>query len=255
MMCQRCGCSIAENFLSYSCPLCGSTLATRKLIPQPADETIVPWETGQATQGPLQMLWVTLLNSFRKPEVFFQAIAETPSTTQALIYGLLMGSVGTLFLLIYHYFLPISISSMIADSDLVSENSGSLSPISLVSTPILILAQLFFAAFYIHAMLFITFSRKKPFRVTLKTICYAEGSVLFQIVPVVGPFLACIGWLYLAIVGIAAAHRISKLRACIVLIAPILLLLVLLAVAVVIAAIAIAVFGGSPTDLFSHLQR
>ncbi|MGA2506278.1 MAG: hypothetical protein ABSF80_02250 [Chitinispirillaceae bacterium] len=255
MKCLRCGYQATEHHLRYSCPLCGFTTVTDALGSAPASGETAPWETFSADRAPLKAIVISFYNSLFKPERFFSVLGTTASTVPAFIYGLVTGSAGVCAGLLWNSFLPLSFSSAISGADVINDYHDALSPLSIIATPVLLVAQLLLVAVVVHAMLWITKSKKKTFSVTFKTICYAEGAALFQIIPVAGGFLAFAGWLYLVISGIHAAQGISVKRVCVVLLAPPLVLAAITTAIFILGIIVFVSLGGSQTDLLSLFRH
>jgi hypothetical protein len=255
MKCSRCGHEAIDYPGSYSCAMCGTTLTSDNTSAS-FGRTAVPWESPSAGERPLHALVATLQNSFFKPDRFFSATSAGPSTiVPALLYGLVIGSIGTLAASLWETVLPFSPLSLISGSGIIDNYKTSSSPASLVATPLVLVMQLFFTAFFVHAMLFITKSRKKKFAATFKIICYAEGAMLLQVVPLVGTFLSFAGWLYLVINGIHASHEISRKRAVAAILLPFLFFAALAVALFFISLIALALVGASHQDIFSIFKN
>jgi hypothetical protein len=255
MKCLRCGYQAIEHHLHYSCPLCGFTTVSSGPYSAPACGETAPWETLSSDRTPLKALSITLYNSFFKTERFFSILGDTSSVIPAFIYGLVTGSIGVCAGLLWSSFLPLSFSSLISGAEVITDYHDTVSPLSVIATPLLLVMQLVFAAVFIHTVLYMTRSKKRNFSVTFKTICYAEGAALFQIIPVAGTFLSFAGWLYLVISGIHASQGISVKRACAVLLVPLLLLAGIAAAVLIIGIIAFTLLGGSQPDLLSLFRH
>jgi hypothetical protein len=74
--------------------------------------------------------------------------------------------------------------------------------------------------------------------------------VIFQIIPVVGTLFSFLGWLYLIVAGIHAAHGISVTRICAVLLSPLLLLAAIAAAGFITSVIVLALLSGSHLPFF-----
>jgi len=249
MKCLRCGYQAIGNPHYGSCPLCGFTSVTGAPSASEIDK-INPWA---AARAPLKALAITLYNSFFKTDLFFSSLGDAASNIPAFIYGLVTGSIGVLAALLWNNFLPLSFLSIVAGSGYAGYTGDyrpTISPVSIAATPVLLVIQLVLVAFFIHAMLYITKSKKGNFQATFKTVCYAEGAVILQIIPVVGTFLSFIGWLYLIVAGIHAAHGISVTRICAVLLSPLLLLAAIAAAGFIMLVIVLALLTGSHLQIF-----
>lgn len=254
MKCSRCGYESDGYTLNGNCSLCGFLGVTGTLSAETSSE-VVPWESGSADQAPLHALAVTFRNSFFRNKLFFSKISGNPSLIPALIYGMALGSIGTCAALFWNRFPFLSFKMLFPDSGIISDFSNAVSPGSLIATPIILLAQLFFSTIYVHAMLFITRSSKKPFLVTFKTLCYAEGAMVFQILPLIGPLLGLMAWIYLTVSGIHTVHATSIKRTMLVLLLPLLLLTIAIAVTGAIVVLASVFSSGTSIDPFSLFRQ
>jgi hypothetical protein len=217
---------------------------------------VLPWETEGEGDTPLKALAVTFINSFSKHDRFFSAAAHSKPLIPALIYGLLMGSIGTLATVLWEHLSPFSISSMLSGTASLAEYAhSSVSPAALIATPLILLCQFFFMTLYSHVMLVLTRSSNVPFRSTFKIICYVQGASLLQLIPFVGVFFSFLAGLYLLVAGVHVGHSISKTRAFLVLVLPLALFILLLAAITLFVLAGIVLSKGPEIDPFSLLRR
>jgi hypothetical protein len=255
MKCLRCGFESDGYTLNNNCSLCGFFGIPGDFSAANATE-IAPWETESADESPLRALAVTFRNSFYSSKRFFSKIACNPTLIPALIYGMVVGSIGTCATALWSGFPSLSFSTLFSNSGIMGGFSDAVSPGNLIATPLILLAQLFFCTVYVHSMLFITKSRKKPFLFTFKTMCYAEGSMVFQLLPLIGPMVGIFAWIYLTVSGIRSVHGISGKRALLVLLLPALFLtIVAIAIIGAMAVLAAGFFSGTPIDPFSLFKQ
>ena len=106
-------------------------------------------------------------------------------------------------------------------------------------------------ALYLHTMLFITRSVKKPFLFTFKTACYSFGAMIFQVFPLIGPMFSLFALMYLTVSGVGSVHEISRKRALLVLLLPILFLTIAITIIGAMAILAAGIFSGTRMDPFS----
>lgn len=237
--------------------MCGFSFSTdSRTLHHSSYAGIIPWETEGGDTTPLKALATTFSNSFSKHDRFFSAAAHSRPLIPALIYGLLTGSIGTLATVLWEYLPAFSISSMLLRSaSLADYAQTSLSPATLIATPLILLCQIFFMTLYSHVMLVLTHSRNVPPRATFKIICYVQGASLFQLIPFAGVFLSFCAGLYLLVTGIHAGHSISRTRAFLVLVLPLALCIILL-ITITLLVLAGMVISQSPEiDPFSLLRR
>lgn len=211
----------------------------------------VPWESNEAIQSPLKAIAYTLVRSFSRHERFFAAASHRAEWYSALVYGLLMGSAGTLATVFWEFVSPVSISDMLETDGILSGSAYSFSPPMLILTPIVLLIQICAVTFYCQSMLWMTGSRKRPLRATFKTVCYTQGASLFQFIPFAGIAISFIAMVYLLVNGIHATHEISRFRAFTVLVLPIILIFILIVTVLFFLFLILIVSAGSSIDPFS----
>jgi hypothetical protein len=253
MHCPRCGYISPLTSGHDSCHLCGSVMPGSGHTP--FKTTIysdgIPWESHETVQSPLKAIVHTFVRSFSRHERFFAAASRGTEWHGALIYGLLMGSAGTLASVLWEFVSPFSISGMLEADGILSGSADSLSPVTLMLTPLALLIMIGAMTLYCQSMLWITGSRKRPLRATFKTVCYIQGASLFQFIPFAGVVISFIAMLYLLVNGFHATHEISRHRAFMVLVLPIILISILIAAIFLLLFLFLAVSGGSQTDPFS----
>jgi hypothetical protein len=253
MYCQRCGFDSPLTSYHEPCHICGGVLAGNGNTP--FKTTIysdgVPWESNEAIESPFKAIADTLVRSFSRNERFYAAASRRAEWFGALIYGLLMGSAGTLATVLWESASPFSISAMLQADGIFSGSAGSLSPITLILTPIALLIQICGMTLYCQSMLWMTGSRKRPIRATFKIVCYIQGASLFQCIPFAGVAISVIAMMYLLVNGIHASHQISRRKAFMVLVLPLIMLCFLIVFVSLLLIVVLAVSDGSRIDPFS----
>lgn len=254
MRCSRCGFESDGYALNSKCSLCGFFGMTGDFSTVNGND-IVPWESESANESPFRALTTTFGNSFFQSQRFFSRIAGNSSIIPSLIYGMVFGSIGTCATALWSNFPSLSFDTLFPNSGIMSGFSDAVSPGNLIATPIILLAQLFFFTVYVHTMLFITRSGKKPFLFTFKTVCYSFGAMIFQVFPLIGPMFSLFALIYLTISGVHSVHEISKKRALLVLLLPILFLTTAIAILGAMAVLAAGIFSVMQTDPFSLFKQ
>jgi ribosomal protein L37E len=208
MKCSRCGFTFdkAQKF----CPLCGAVSDTS--MPQKEPQS-VSREDQSARDYPLSAFLDTIQESFFKTDHFFSKI-QNSSNKSALLYGLLCGSIGIVSTFLWSLILP----------DSFKQISTTETAKNLIFTPFILILQILLTTAYVHFLLLISKSRKAPIGTTFKISCYSLGALVLNVIPAVGTFLAFITWFYLIITGIHQIHHLSKLKAFVIMIFPVLFL-------------------------------
>jgi hypothetical protein len=256
MVCSRCGNESISLSPHEACSLCGGMASDQDEKPFETSIAghLVPWESHTTALPPLQALVQTIIRSFTQTKRFFPAATRGKSISRALIYGLLTGTIGVLATALWEFISPFSMASIIENSDLFSSDTKATTSGTLIATPFVLIAQILFLTLYCHTMLRMTGSRKQLLRTTFKTVCYAQGASLFQIIPFLGVFLSTIAAVYLLVTGIHATNDISRFKAFMILFLPLFILAVLLAVVAALIIAGLALYGMGGVDPFSFFK-
>jgi hypothetical protein len=256
MHCNRCGNDNCFSSLHDTCSLCGSAVThVNSTLTGTIYSDSLPWESENGSLSPVKALIMTLVHSFSRRKRFFAAVARSKPLIPALLYGLIMGTIGTLATIFWEFASPFSLSSILTDSGIFSDVADPFSPSTLIATPLVLIFQIFFLTIYCHGMLIMTRSKKRPLAATFKTVCYAQGAALFQIVPFAGVFLSFFAGAFLLLDGIHAAHEISRLRTFMSLFLPLIIIISAFAVGTMALLSVLAFSTGSQVDPFSFFRR
>jgi hypothetical protein len=250
MKCARCGFESDWYPANGGCSLCGSLGTTAESSVSGGTE-IVPWESKLADESPLRALAATFRNSLVSSRRFFSKISTAPKIVPPLIYGLTFGTIGMCAATLWNCFPSLSSDMFLSGAGIGGNHGDGSTPGNIIATPLILLAKIFLCAAYVHTLLFITRSSRKPFRYTFKTICYAEGAMLFQVIPLIGPMLWFFGWAYLVVSGVRSVHGISGKRASLVLLLPTILLAISVGIAGAIIMLVAGAMPGMHPDPFS----
>ena len=250
MKCSQCGYQTENYALAAVCALCGAS------VPGLLEKGSAVRRNDKPSNAvdPLKSYAQAIYESFARPGVFFSGSGLRASSKQALVYGMVMGSIGTLLAIGISALFPSSLSLFPSENG-IYRNATRYTPVILILTPLILIFQYYVSAAYVQAMLKISGSKPKPFATTFKTLCYAGGAQIFEWIPFIGPFLSFIAWIYLTISGLHVVHGISRVRAAGALLLPIVLLFVLLVIILIIGFAAVAMVGGSQPDMWKFLHH
>ncbi len=257
MKCPQCGHQTNEYSIAGVCALCGASAmgivsgeaGLFRKDSQPGGKN-----SADSPEIPLKSYFRVLYDSFARPDAFFAGIGTRVVPQQAILYGLVMGSLGILFTLGLSAVLPPTVSSIFDENGLY-RNATRYTPAILILTPFLLIVQFLIEAAYVQLMLKISGSKPRPFGRTFRIMCFAGGAQIFTCIPAIGPVLSFIAWIYLAIAGLRAVHGISRARAAGALLLPLVLIFIFLVVIIIIIVAAIAMVGGSQPDIMKFFHR
>lgn len=192
-----------------------------------------PWED-RATYGFAGGLFETWKESVFNPTNFFGRMPLKGGIGNPLLYGLILGLFGTVFSLLYqqffgHLFDPSSWYPQLgAEFDREAlEFSRQLESISFLFialiSPVFIALWLFIASGFFHLVLMIFGWRKEDFEATFRVISYSEGASVFNVVPILGGFVAAIWQMVLVVIGLKEVHHLSTGKAIFIVLVPLIL--------------------------------
>lgn len=189
-------------------------------------------------------LFQTFNESTFKPDQFFVRLKGSSDTGKAFLYGLLLGSIGTIISFVWNRLFLEGLFSAFSQSgkEFFSLNS-------LLYSPILVTIGLCIGALYFQIVLVLTRSARKDLWSTFRIICYSQSATIFQIIPVIGMLISMVWSAYLLMVGFHKVHGMTKMRAFVLIVLPVILLMLLFAF----LAIALALAGVFTVEFLKEL--
>ena len=161
-------------------------------------------------------LWSALIYTLKKclmdPASFFSALAASRTTSMAWLFALIIGSIGSIFNFLWVDFFLSPLFDWVPGLDAYM-GKNLLTTSQLIFAPLLITAKLFFFTCYFHLLLFFTQSKRQNPAATFRIVCYVQGTAIFNCIPVIGSVISLTWSLYLLSVGFNKIHKISVLRA------------------------------------------
>jgi hypothetical protein len=180
--------------------------------PAPPAAEIIPWERPgvNAFEGfgrTIQML-------LRAPARAYASMPIDASFGRPLIFGILTSWIGVLAGTFWNLLLRGWMQEMLPWADeRWNEMSGTMRIVSAMVAPVWIPIALLIGAGIQHLFLFVVGGARNGFAATFRVQCYAAAPMVLAIIPACGSIAALIGSCILAIIGLAAAHRISRGKA------------------------------------------
>lgn len=204
---------------AFAAPYDGLAAATDQLGPMEVVEPIA-WE-GDA--GFLSRLFATVSAVLFHPSQAFRAPAA-PGHRWALSFGVIVTTLASCVSLLWSYSLG---ELTIGRTALITV---------LVVMPLVSVVALYVAAGMVHFFLWAVRGAKTGFFPTFRALGYTQATAIFQLIPMVGSIVAGIWQLVALTHALAESHGITRARAFVALLLPLLLLVVLLLIGMTIAA-------------------
>jgi hypothetical protein len=196
----------------------------------PASENTVPWESvRELGVGPA--LLRTLRECLLEPYSFFTKVAVSRSAGMAFVYALILGSIGAVISFIWTYFfLDSGLFSSLSWLDKLTggkEYSASV----LILMPFIITIKELFLTLYFHTLIFLSRAKRRDIKFTFMAVCYAESASILNLIPVAGSLLSPVLSIIILAAAFAKIHRMSTLKAVVIILLPVLILLCLFIIA------------------------
>lgn len=207
MFCPQCGKEIVEG--QAFCQHCGARIGAGPA--QPASERAkTAWED-RGSIGFFPGLFKTVKEVLFRPSDFFRKMPVTGGLTDPLLYALIIGMIGLMFLYVWDILLHDSMQDfmtpeMKAAARRTLFGGGAASSVGAILTPFGLIASLFLVSGMLHLFLLLGRGAKAGFEATFRVVGYGMSPFLFMIVPYCGALITQIWMMVLAIIGLKEAH-------------------------------------------------
>jgi hypothetical protein len=226
MFCPHCGKEVAES--QAFCQHCGASLAESvpALAPVAGGRTKTPWEDRENT-GFFWGLFSTLKECLFKPSGSFRRMPVAGGLTDPLLYALIVGMVGMMFLYLWQILLKGTVQSYLPSGMATTPGSqvfqGIGTAFMAILAPFLIIIGLFITSGLLHLFLLLIKGARAGFEATFRVVSYSYSANIFFIAPICGSFIACIWALVITIIGLKEMHEISGGKAALAVFLPVFL--------------------------------
>ncbi|MFH1138217.1 MAG: YIP1 family protein [Pseudomonadota bacterium] len=176
----------------------------------------VPWE--ERPDGFFGDMWATAKMAMFSPSRFFESMPISGGTKAPLGFGILTGTLGTLFALTYQALFTIlglgigggfgmSEMGFSAETPLAFMLMGLVAAV--VFTPLAILIGLYIGSAIAHLFLVIVRGGGGGFQATFRVMAYSSSCQLLNAIPLLGSFLGGLWGMVVAVIGLARAHEVG----------------------------------------------
>ena len=147
------------------------------------------------------------------PKTFFLEYRDA-DLKRPLMFGLLTGSIGTMFSMFWQFlimakkfplFLDILQKSSIGSIDLIIF-------IGFLFLPIIVLTGILIYSLLIHIFLYLMGAGKKGLAKTFTVICYSQAPKIFCFIPMIGGIVGFVWRIIIQIIGLKYLHETTYLR-------------------------------------------
>ena len=177
----------------------------------------LPWEAREA-RGLLPAFFDTVGLLVSRPSEAWERMRESGDTASPLLFGvavcwLSMAVQGILLRVIGMPLVPVFLERRFGR---LGDFGGGALAVRLIVAPFVVAIGLFLGAAILHLCCMIVgalTNSRSGFEGSLRAVCYSEVSSLASIVPAVGPLIAVVWWIILAVQGVERMHRTTSGRA------------------------------------------
>ena len=193
--------------------------------PPPPAASPIPWEDpGRA--GFVDRFVETVKLLATAPAEAFARMPTAGGVGQPLFFAIVVGWIGIAVYVVWMLLLGGMSLPFLDQVDLGAAGamfglSSGLMVVFLVLAPLLIVVGVFIQAAILHLMLMLVGGATQGFEATARVCSYAQASQLAQIIPFCGGLLSAIWSVILLIVGLSTAHGITRGKAALAVVLPV----------------------------------
>jgi len=181
----------------------------------------LPWDRRQE-KGLFNAFIETLQMVLSKPVVAFTAMKREGGLGEPLLYAIIGGTFGAVFVVIYNFVLRSFALLPTRHAPFAHLLSGVGLILILILTPIFVVIGTFIGSAIFHLCLMIVGGAKQTFETTFRVICFAGGSVNpLLVIPFCGGLIVGIWKIVLYCIGLARAHETDTGRAVLAVLLPV----------------------------------
>lgn len=210
MFCPHCGKEVTEN--QVFCQHCGTRLVedSEGMGTPAGGRTKTAWEDREKT-GAVAGILRTIKEVLFSPTQFFRAMPVTGGLTDPLLYALIVGMTGLIFLYLWDVLLHDSMQNFMTPEMRAAAGraamQGGRSAIAAAATPFLFILWLFVISGILHLFLQLVRGAKAGFEATFRVVSYSVSPFLFMVVPFCGMFITTLWSMIIIIIGLRDAHE------------------------------------------------
>jgi len=235
IICPVCGFSktvqtdkVPEGARWAVCPNCRHRFELPPVVkPVPTQNGGTPWERREDI-GLWQGIYRTFMTVLFSPSGFFREITPDGGMKEPLSFGLLLGSLGYMAGFFWKFLLVSMGVTSLSNGFLSSIPVSWLFLIGMISSPILVILNMFLVGAVVHVLMLAFNAGKGGFNGTLKVIAYGQAAKALAFIPFIG---GGIGWFWniaVIIPGLKEIHKTSYVKAAAAVIIPLILLAVII---------------------------
>jgi hypothetical protein len=185
-----------------------------------------PWEN-RSEFGLWQGVYQTAKTALFAPESLFRTMTFTGGITEPLAFGILIGSIGTMFGLFWQFLMWSGVVLSSSKPLFGQFTIGVIFLIIMLVTPVFWVMWIFVSSAVMHLLLLIVRGGQNGYEATLRVVSYSQAAQIWCLIPLVGGSIGWIWQLVVQIIGLKQIHQTSYLRVFMALLIPVALFFLL----------------------------
>jgi hypothetical protein len=207
MKCMQCGQDIPPGHQGAQCPSCGGHLP----------DMVLHWEN-RYDRGAIAALLATVRDSLFRPTRLFRALKPAGPYSWALLYAVVVGTVGNLMGLLWH----MSLGRFTEELPMLA-GAGVVGTWMILATPVFVTVGVVVGSAIIHLCLMLVGGAADGYVATFRAIAYSQAGQLWSILPLCGGLIAFPWTLVLQVIALRELHRTTTGKAAAAVLIPIVL--------------------------------
>jgi hypothetical protein len=202
------------------------------------DRVPTPWEN-RSKFGLWTSIYQTCKSVLFSPEAIFSKMKFGVGIREPLAFGLLLGSVGTMFG-VFWQFLVMSGTVLTLTQHFVGQFTMGLIFLGLIIIcPLFVLISMFLISAVLHLFLITFRGGKNGFEATFRVVSYSQATQILGLIPFLGGIVGLLWIIVVQIIGLREIHETSYLKViCVFLIPPALIFFLVVASAIAVFLVA-----------------
>ncbi len=191
-----------------------------------------PWEE-RSEIGLWNGIWLTIKQVLLSPDKLFGRLHYRAGQGEPLAFGLLVGSVGSMFSFFWQVVMVTLGIVSFGPSLLEQFGLAIIFVVLLVMVPIFVLVSLYVYSALLHLFLIVVRAANNGFEATFRVVCFSQATHLLGVIPLFGGWISGLWQLVVQVIGLKEIHETSYARVIIAFLIPIVVIM-LIVVAVLI---------------------